>query len=320
MDDNSPYWVLVNESKGGQCFVDRRSVRYPGGQIRALVADGWNDPEAHESAGKKVVPQIYAETFWPDANRVLIGDVWFEHVDCSETPVVATEEKWIPVEDRAVKTLDYLKTLGEPILPSDLLRRRLTPIIALGIVNPMGPTFGGLCLLEQGRGQRPDLVRFMLNPFRHEAVALREANHVEACDPARLLEEVGIGWTTAGTFALFAEDVGELRRLQAAQYLAHTRTDLERRVRFLRASPRDPWRRVAAEAQYFRTGSLDMLEASIAGGETTAALVNDDVAQLLDDEAWSEEPGAFAKAWQGSIDFQRSNGSHLLANGAMPLD
>jgi hypothetical protein len=189
-------------------------------------------------------------------------------------------------------------------------------VIAAGIVNPFGPTIAGLVLLGKSEGLEWELFSFSLNPFNQELKRLRPAKSAEAIHPSKAVAEAGISLAGTPTFLIFSA-APDQEIIASARVIASTSNDLGSTVDLLRKFPGNPWDRVSKEIDD-GFGSLSAPQ-SKRHGNATPKDIDDYVAIILDTKNFSEEFAAFRTAWEGSINFQESNGNSETAKAAMPL-
>jgi hypothetical protein len=200
-----------------------------------------------------------------------------------------------------------------------IIERLRTPslklVAAAGTVNPFGPTLAGLVLLEKSGPTDWELFRFSLNPFSQNLGHLRSAKLDEATHPSKLVADVGIGLDSAPTLLIF-KATSDKEIIDSAKAIALTFADLGSTVDRLRKFPGNPWDRISEE---IHDGFKSLSESEKPIRSVEPKDIEDYVKIVLNRGNFAEEFAAFRRAWQGSIDFQKSSGNTELANTAMPL-
>ena len=214
---------------------------------------------------------------------------------------------------------DYKRILTE------LRSRPCQLIVAGGIVNPFGPTLVGLLMLGAKRGANWNLYRLSLNPFWQQLTRLRAAKVKEAMSPSSLIKELGLGIDGAPTFLFFGRANSD-EICASARQIALASNDLASTVDCLRRFPGNPWDRISEGTktafESIRTAmkhsKFESISKTVPDLEATDQDIQDYISMTFDSKNLKEEVAAFKTAWQGSIEFQSSNGS-VLAKTAMPL-
>jgi hypothetical protein len=195
------------------------------------------------------------------------------------------------------------------------------PLVTYGIVNPYGPTLMGFGIIVHEEEDFTELAYYSLNPFQQEVLALGVFN--VGVDPAEIIKaSLGyFGISVGGTPTLVLPPQllpdGEIKsffRVLLAQV-----DDVLGTIELCRQFIGNPWDRVSEETKR----ATDTLVGNN-GGKAPRKHTDADVDELLDiiwsEQHFMEELKAFGFAWNGSIDFQNSNGNSGLAETALSYE
>ena len=173
---------------------------------------------------------------------------------------------------------------------------RLDVFFALGIVNPMGPTFSFVAAVGEGEeGKVLPVVNVMLNPFSQSVEEVARFTVGAQWKPVNDLEPlIRLGFGSCPSLVLLSAEIPEESRLSFTTRVLEVFGQGAVAVHELVSSHfGDPWTRVSAEMERARrrtTSSLTQVEAS----NQLAQLV------LQPQHMWPEVR-AFLFAWSGSI-------------------
>jgi hypothetical protein len=192
------------------------------------------------------------------------------------------------------------------------------PVVTYGIVNPYGPTLMGFGIIVHEEEDYPELSHYSLNPFQQNVTALgifnTADNLAESVNGALKHFDLFAGGTP--TLVLPSRFLADADFSSFYNILLSQVDDLIGTIDLCRRFIGNPWDRVSEETK----GAAE----SLLGGDTdkvSAAHTASDVDEFLEivqpEQHFMEELKAFAYAWKGSIDFQRSSGSGALAEAAL---
>jgi len=223
----------------------------------------------------------------------------------------------------------YVHPISEPRpYPLDYLRdNELYPILINGIVNPNGPTLAVVAAVRDRTSAPLALVYAYLNPFRSELLVpgyFREGQ-LAAHLPDQILQALRSLEIFSGGVPTLCIPAGYIDVLDVRYLYSHlfandesVRQVYERLQRF----PLNPWDRVSEEMQEAfgsltenQVGQSNSLDDPMDDEEMNALL---DI--VLDPEHNKCELPAFAYAWKGAIDQQRSFNNDELADSALQYD
>ncbi len=210
------------------------------------------------------------------------------------------------IEARAPKYRS-LRTIGE---------QPMTTLLAVGIVNPMGPTLNALAVEGRTDSDRAlPVLRLMLNPFMQEVTKIGVArldrvNNLVAEMQPLLFPEFGSCPTLLVPSALLSsEDAVKLYSMLLSRF-----DDGLSVLQSVRRFPSDPWKRVKNEV-----AKSDTQPASAGSRRLTEDEATELATAQLAPKNLAAELSAFLFAWRGAIQFQTDAGSPL-AKTALQFD
>jgi len=193
-----------------------------------------------------------------------------------------------------------------------------------GLVNPFGPTLTAVVAAGELRsGAEVPLIRVMLNPFSQELQAVGELTVGHTWSPVFVIRSLfGVSFGSCPSLLLPSRHLKAEESLSVHAAFLRGFGEAREVLEKVRQYFGNPWKRVGEEV----SGMNDPLLRKFLVVTEKAPTPLDEaggrelVSLLLSDRHTREEIRAFLYAWDGSIKFQREQGSPAMADAAMNME
>ncbi len=180
----------------------------------------------------------------------------------------------------------------------------------------------GMAIVSDDANDLAPIVYYSLNPFQQDVLALAHFSAGDDLDGMvrEAINKFDLRLSGTPTIVIPSRHFSNKDMAEIFQLVLEKATDLIRTDEQCRKYLGNPWDRVSAETKSAISAAFKIEEGSSTSPHHTLQDIQNYLALVTSQEHFLEELKAFAYAWNGSINFQNSNGASGLANTAFPYE